>query len=251
MPSSVHIMSVDTIKAELNQLIQDKQLLETRIECETTGAVPNEVLVDTDGYPRNDIDIHSIRISRHNLIQLQNDYKQLMKLIDNKMIQYHTLLKQKPPNTDTTCNKPLNIDIISPDKPVTQPSTNIIKLNNIDNNSIPPPQQSVLQLQPFYTVNTVSPDSPAELSGLQPNDNILQFGSITSYNKTNTAMTDLVSNNIGQSINVIVERINSDNVKQRLTLRLIPQQWSGRGLLGCHLIDYVHSEHNPNVTVQE
>src|SRR5690348_8391308 len=124
-------MSVDTLKTELKQLMSQKQQLEQSIELQHTAAQPDQPLIDSDGYPRSDIDIHSIRIARHTLIQQQNDHKQLMKQIDEKMLQYHALLKQQP-KSDAT--QPLNIGITTT-KPIIQPASSTIKLTDMNTKS--------------------------------------------------------------------------------------------------------------------
>lgn len=39
-------------------------------------------LVDADGFPRNDIDVYQVRHARHQIINLQNDLKSLLKEIE-------------------------------------------------------------------------------------------------------------------------------------------------------------------------
>lgn len=39
-------------------------------------------LVDADGFPRNDIDVYQVRHARHQIINLQNDLKALLKEIE-------------------------------------------------------------------------------------------------------------------------------------------------------------------------
>lgn len=46
-------------------------------------------LVDVEGYPRNDIDVHQVRQARQQIICLQNDHKALMTEIEKLMHQLH------------------------------------------------------------------------------------------------------------------------------------------------------------------
>jgi predicted metalloprotease with PDZ domain len=87
-------------------------------------------------------------------------------------------------------------------------------------------------LSPFYVVNSVSEDSPASVAGLRAGDLVLQFGSITAANKSAASMAAVVSSSVGRALHVTVKR--DREIKQ---LRLIPQAWGGRGMLGCHLVD--------------
>lgn len=41
-----------------------------------------EALVDSDGFPRNDIDVYQVRHARHQINTLQNDLKSLLKEIE-------------------------------------------------------------------------------------------------------------------------------------------------------------------------
>jgi len=86
---------------------------------------------------------------------------------------------------------------------------------------------------PFYLVDQVMEDSPANLAGLKIGDQVIQFGSIIKSNKTGDAMQQIVSHSIGKPITVHVLRVGEGIVQ----LQLIPQHWNGRGLLGCHLTD--------------
>jgi predicted metalloprotease with PDZ domain len=91
---------------------------------------------------------------------------------------------------------------------------------------------SAASLPPFYVVNSVSEDSPASVAGLRAGDLVLQFGSVTAANKSAASMAAVVSSSVGRALHVTVKR--EKEIKQ---LRLIPQAWGGRGMLGCHLVD--------------
>lgn len=84
----------------------------------------------------------------------------------------------------------------------------------------------------FYRVQSVSPDSPADAAGLRVDDLVLQFGSVTASNVTPAAMAAVVSSSVGKAIPVTVQREGT-----RKELRLVPQAWGGRGMLGSVLED--------------
>lgn len=52
-------------------------------------------LVDEEGFPRNDIDIYKVRQARQQIICLQNNHKDLMKLIEQLIHQLHGEAKQE------------------------------------------------------------------------------------------------------------------------------------------------------------
>ena len=95
----------------------------------------------------------------------------------------------------------------------------------------PPP--SLSPLDAFFLVDQVFEDSPAQSAGLRIGDKVLQFGSVVKANNTKDAMRAVVGNSVGRGVRVVVYRVGEGLV----VLQLIPQRWSGQGLLGCHLAD--------------
>ncbi|OQR97906.1 hypothetical protein THRCLA_06826, partial [Thraustotheca clavata] len=95
---------------------------------------------------------------------------------------------------------------------------------------------------PFLKVESVEEESPAGISGLQPNDLIIRFGAVVSNESSNAAPSSFIQAIVG----VVGARINRvlsisilrDQELQYLTLR--PQKWSGNGYLGCVLQPYEH-----------
>ncbi|KAJ3220357.1 26S proteasome non-ATPase regulatory subunit 9 [Dinochytrium kinnereticum] len=103
----------------------------------------DEALVDNDGYPRNDVDVYTIRHLRHELVVKQNDYKDIMRRME-KVVQE-----------------------------VFQRGGKLL---------VPTPAVPKKAPMPFALVNSVAPGSPAEGAGLQAGDKILRFGSLSSEN---------------------------------------------------------------------
>lgn len=93
----------------------------------------NESLIDADGFPRNDIDVHHVRNARHQIICLQNDLKALIKEIEKGIHEVHAEAGNDL-NTDTS----------------TKMSQIIIDI------------EDEIPIIPFVKVNVVSPGSPAE-----------------------------------------------------------------------------------------
>jgi len=52
-------------------------------------------LLDSEGFPRSDIDIVQIRIARNKIICLKNDYKGIMKDIEQALYDVHKVNKEK------------------------------------------------------------------------------------------------------------------------------------------------------------
>lgn len=160
-----------------------------------------EPLVDSDGFPRNDIDLVQVRTARHNIICLQNDHKAIMKQIENGLIEYHAQMASM--NTNDSANQTAQ--------------------------SAP---QTTTELIPFAAIDLISRSSPAEAAGLKLGDVILQFGSVTKQNFTGlSAIGNVVKHSVGKPVNVLVKREND-----KVVLSLTPQEWGGRGLLGCNIV---------------
>lgn len=120
-----------------------------------------------DGYPRDDIDVAQIRITRSRIIHLRNDYKGLMNKIEKGLHAYHA--------------------IIAASLVATMPSA-------VSTSSSTAATQSIEA--PFAKVNTVTPGSPAAEAGLQPGDYIKHFGSVNALNHARLAR---VAEVVGQS----------------------------------------------------
>eukprot|EP00455_Lapot_gusevi_P045712 TRINITY_DN588_c0_g1_i2.p1 TRINITY_DN588_c0_g1~~TRINITY_DN588_c0_g1_i2.p1 ORF type:complete len:280 (+),score=49.13 TRINITY_DN588_c0_g1_i2:40-879(+) len=228
-------------------------------------------LVDEEGFPRADIDVYDVRMVRHHLAKLQFDHRAKMSEIENTMAAYHQLLRasrdedvKRDDSVVTPVPAPTPVPVPTP-----APLPIIIRPLEVASSTAPQPE-----LVPFYLVDQVFEDSPAALAGLKTGDQVLRFGSLTRSNFTPTAMQDVVRNSIGQPLALLVsrlapprsspssstsstsslqppseeeeeeeeekgerERAEGEGVRQRrqIVLRLIPQSWRGRGLLGCHL----------------
>lgn len=72
----------------------------------------HELLVDQEGFPRNDIDVYQVRQARQQIICLQNDHKELMNQIENLL---HKLHAEAGDKESTVSTRTQNIDINSTD----------------------------------------------------------------------------------------------------------------------------------------
>jgi hypothetical protein len=81
--------------------------------------------------------------------------------------------------------------------------------------------------KPFATINAVSPDSPASEAGLQVGDGVVDFGGAVGMSE----LPSLVTANENRDMVV-----NVDRGGRMVELKVRPRVWSGRGLLGCHLM---------------
>lgn len=173
----------------------------------------NEPLVDAEGFPRNDIDVYSVRLARTQILCLQNDLKELTKSIEAGMEKYFKETKE----TLTSTKLPPEVRDVS----ASSSSPAVVE-----------PQV------PIVSVNLVSPGSPAEEAGIQVRDQITAFGTITCSNFKDLAQIgELVKNSQNQQVRVKVKR---DNKFEELIL--VPKIWPGRGLLGCNVVPFASTQ---------
>jgi len=102
------ISVVDEKKQKLNELIKKKSILEDLIEVYKEQSHHGEKLIDLEGFPRNDLDLVAIRTGRNRFVCTQNDHKNLMKQIENALLEYHQAQKNvatQPKFSDTPPSK--------------------------------------------------------------------------------------------------------------------------------------------------
>ncbi|UYV81355.1 hypothetical protein LAZ67_20000905, partial [Cordylochernes scorpioides] len=167
-----------------------KSLLEVLKEEKNVGMSGN--LVDEEGYPRSDIDIYLVRITRHKINCLQNDLRHLMEEIAEGINRLHQLAAPKDGLED----------------------------------------EEMAGLEAFLLVQKVDRDSPAFLANLRVGDEIVKFGSVNKDNFLDMkSIAEVVQNSVGwcwqKSIQVKVLRN-----RKVYHLTLTPQPWSGPGMLG-------------------
>ncbi|KAL5284722.1 PSMD9 family protein [Megaselia abdita] len=159
-------------------------------------------LVDLEGFPRNDIDVHQVRVARNQIICLQNDLNGLLKEIEKGLHEVHAEARENEQGTSLS------------------QKTAGLELSDITY------EQSIVK------VTLVTPGSPAEDAGLREQDEIIEFGSInhSNFQKDIQKIAQLVKNKENQRIPLKIRR-----GEETLNGNLIPRNWSGRGLLGCIL----------------
>ncbi|KAI9869904.1 MAG: putative 26S proteasome regulatory subunit [Pleopsidium flavum] len=207
------------------ELIAEKDGVESELSAlssvlDSHGVNMNTSLTTFDGYPRDDLDIAQIRITRTRIIHLRNDYKGLLLRIEAGLHTHHASAQH-----DAYSANSANVGAVRTDPPTASSSNNILPAGVTET--------------PFAKVNSVVAGSPAEDAGLKAGDAIRRFGSINWMNHEKlTKIAETVQRSEGRSINVKVLRKDDYNHAQEdLQLQLMPRRdWGGRGMLGCHLL---------------
>lgn len=219
---------MDALRAELARVAADKAAAEADVEAASSrlrasGVGMSEPLIDADGFPRSDVDVHAARADRHTAIVRMNDVKAATKRADELLQQLHAAARQA--------------GVVSGGAP-RAPATTA--------NRAPPPRApagapaSTTQVNvPFAIVRDVAPGSPSADAGLAVGDRVVSFGSVAARGADGAAAAlaavpaALEAAVVASStLDVTVLRAGAP-----VTVTLAPRQgWGGRGALGCHLV---------------
>lgn len=207
----------EEIKAQIKAVISERGMVEREVELITSRLDSSLVsstgsLLDKDGYPRSDIDVHAVRTDRHRLILLTNDHKALTSRIEKLM---HALHAASSP--DASHQKPT-------------PAGNNPAIDHEVSASISMPSST-----PFALIDAISEGSPSSTCFLV-GDRVLQIGTVSrlsSHDQSGrellVAASQVIAGSEGEEVVVKIIREGRE-----LTVTIRPQRWSGRGLLGCN-----------------
>eukprot|EP00158_Paraphelidium_tribonemae_P005388 Partr_v1_DN27311_c4_g2_i1_m46732 putative 26S Proteasome non-ATPase regulatory subunit len=168
-----------------------------------------EPLVDAEGFPRADVDVFAVRNARVRLIELSNDHKKLTNELAEAL---NGVLARPATSTSPTA--------VKEEEPIVA----------VDS-----------KCKVFAVIDALLPDSPADMAGLKRGDGIVEFGSVSNA-ITGSGLLEKIAAQVqaseNQTIALKVIRNFASDLDDTATItdiQLIPQKWSGRGLLGCHI----------------
>ena len=220
-----------SIKEKLLVISKEQKRLEEVIIVEqqflnSTPVGLKESLINSDGYPRGDIDIWAIRIARNKLNCAITDLKYVQELMHRLLVEYHVNLKRESFNAlkNTNIEQEYQQKLVENSK-----KTEILES---ENHVVPSPNNNS-----FLTVTHIEPNSPASESGMQECDDIITFGNIHYGNfKSMLQISEYVKSNENNVIPVLIcskNKVTSTLIRE---ITLVPHKWSGQGLLGCTII---------------
>jgi 26S proteasome non-ATPase regulatory subunit 9 len=231
-------------KENAKQLMAKKELIEEEMasitkELTTSGAGLSGTLIDNQGFPRGDIDVHQTLILRNRLNCLITDHKVLMKELESRIYEVFAVdspTKSTDSNGESNSLKDDMLKLVISDNDESASSSSSSRATTaVTSTADVQMQDRKPKEQPFLVVNSVAEGSPAAEAGLWPQDEILEFGEIQKQQLVSFGMkilADYVQKRVDQSISLRVLR--QKRAEQVLTLK--PHAWSGKGLLGCHLL---------------
>lgn len=190
-------------KEAVFKLMDERKSLESDLATfldvlKSQGVDEREALVDAEGYPRGDVDVHQIRIARNKIVCLRNDLKEVMKKIEDGL---HDLHGQ---SRDGLGEEPSEVKVALP--------------------------------RPFAKIDVVTPTSPAQDAGVRVGDKVAAFGEIDADNFSELRQIgELVNSKKGQTVTLKVVR-DTAGKDELVRLVLTPREWEGRGLLGCNIV---------------
>lgn len=199
-------VEIDFSTMGFKELTELKKQLESKLSSlfnvlqNTFHATMETNLLTPDRFPRTDIDIIGIRMTRVKIIRLRNDYNQLLNILGEKLPDF------------------LNLELKVDDNVTEIKNENSSKSKNSD--------------IPFARVDQIDPEGPAYACGLRQNDLLISFGNIYIENFQNLSeITAMVSQNEKKKINLRVLRN-----RKKHEMDLIPsREWPGKGYLGCYI----------------
>ncbi|XP_042413518.1 26S proteasome non-ATPase regulatory subunit 9-like [Zingiber officinale] len=205
-------MAAPNLKAETISLMDMRASMEAEMDaiieslCGPSGPGLSGNLVDSEGFPRTDIDLSAVRSQRRRLAELQNDYKDITGQIEKNLQVLHSLNK------------------VTPLPPVSSDQTSY---GNLPQGS-PMIEDPVLRV-PFAIIDEIADDSPSAEDGLQLGDEIVKFGNVQMGDELQARLLAEAQSNHGNPIHMEIVR---QGVLMHATVT--PRAWRGRGLLGCH-----------------
>ncbi|XP_049359663.1 uncharacterized protein LOC125824343 [Solanum verrucosum] len=214
------------LKAETMKLMDERTNTETEMDviiqrlCQPGGPGLSGNLVDSEGFPRTDIDIPTVRGDRRRLAELRNDHKIITEKIDQNIQVLHSARLASTPSVK--------------DSGVQGSAVNIGSSSSPGNYSVTAATSAAMDIdvvfsRPFAVIDEITEASPAAEDGLQLGDQIVRFGNVQSGENLLQRLAAEAQSNQGCAVTMTVLRQGA-----MTNVQVTPRVWQGRGLLGCN-----------------
>ncbi|XP_020881277.1 26S proteasome non-ATPase regulatory subunit 9 [Arabidopsis lyrata subsp. lyrata] len=217
------------LKAETMTLMDKRAAMETEMNsiverlCNPGGPGLSGNLIDSEGFPREDIDIPVVRAERRRLAELRSEHGEITEKI-NVNIQ---ILHSVRPTSRASSTKDSGPEETSLSGAVNSLSASIETSGfSVTSSAM---DVDVVTSIPFAMVDEINESSPAAEDGLQLGDQVLKFGNVEGGDNLLQRLAAEAQSNQGQAVSVQVMRQGA-----KVGLSVTPRIWQGRGLLGCH-----------------
>ena len=231
------------IEAEITTIV-------TQLESAPGSPGVSSSLVDAEGFPRADVDIHAVRRDRHRRAVLQTDHERVMKELEEALEQLHAAARDfgsittgvshmHVGSTGESASMNGNVVVAATrdahemdidDANTTSNGGGVHGNGSVENGSNGHRQNTASALA---LVNHVASGSPAAAGGLEVGDLVVEFGSASAMRgHTIETIAEVTATSENRALDVVVMR---QGIVRRLSVTP-SRTWAGRGLLGCHLI---------------
>ncbi|KAL5547505.1 hypothetical protein UlMin_002736 [Ulmus minor] len=220
------------VKAETMDLMEKRTAMEAEMNaiidnlCRPGGPGLSGNLLDSEGFPRADIDIPAVRAERVRLSELRNDHKEITEKINENIQVLHSA--RLAPRSSSV--KESGADKAS----ANQSSSALSDVESASVNNVPVDSRNDMDVDvmisvPFAMVDEIADASPAAEDGLQLGDQIVKFGNVEAGDTLLQRLASEAQSNNGLAIPVVLMRQGA-----LVNVTVTPRTWQGRGLLGCH-----------------
>nr|GEW08516.1 26S proteasome non-ATPase regulatory subunit 9 [Tanacetum cinerariifolium]GEW74109.1 26S proteasome non-ATPase regulatory subunit 9 [Tanacetum cinerariifolium] len=215
-------MVATDLKSEAKKLMDKRSDLETEMNviierlCQPGGPGLYGNLVDSEGFPRSDIDIPAVRADRNRLAGLRNDHKDITEKISKNIELLHSA--RLTPKSSTAMDTGSNSQVADG---ISTSNGGYVSGMDVDVN--------VNVSRPFAMVDEITEESPAAEDGLQLGDQIVKFGNVEYGDNLLPKLASEAQKNQGRPVPMLVMRQGTS-----INLAVTPRTWRGRGLLGCN-----------------
>ena len=147
-------------------------------------------LIDSEGFPRSDIDVFAVRKARYEYHCLINDLENISKTLSVAVTKYFQGTNQALQQTAEAIPTPSSSTSTEHTEPNSKKSSQTMTSSVHSSTSCSSSSSSIYI--PIFRIKSILDNSPADQAGLEPNDLVIQFGTLNSQNLANDIFPSVV-----------------------------------------------------------